>query len=72
MQPVTPDLSSSRRRVFVGVGFSIAAFGLMVGWNFIPASVTYEGTQITCRPASVDRSSDASDLDGRELPCAEI
>ena len=45
---------------------------LMIGWTFVPGSASYEGTQTTCMPASVDRSSEASELDGRELACRPV
>ncbi len=53
----------------LGVVLSIAACVLMVAWHFVPATVTYEGREIRCVSASVNRSSPESELGGRDLAC---
>ncbi len=55
--------------VRVGVLLTLVSLALMVAWNFVPGSVSYEGEQLRCVPAFVNQGSDESDLDGRELAC---
>ena len=55
--------------VRLGVVLSIAACVLMVGWHFVPATVTYKGSEIRCVSASIDRSSPESELDDHQLAC---
>lgn len=55
--------------IWVGVGLSLIALVLAVAWTFVPATVTYAGQEITCHPASVDRSSPPADVDVEDLAC---
>ena len=55
--------------VRLGVVLSIAACFLMVGWHFVPSTVTYQGSEFRCVSASVDRSSPESELEDHELAC---
>lgn len=55
--------------IWIGVVLSLIAVVLAIAWTFVPATVTYEGREITCHPASVDRSSPAEEVDVEDLAC---
>ena len=56
----------------LAVILTVTAVGLMVLWNFVPADVAYRGDTFRCWPASVDRSSPASQVADRMLACRPV